>query len=157
MLPPHYYTVPRPPRLAHITRPVRSAVRARLRLVCFPLRPFPLLTSTSLPLHLPSPPSSAPPSPSLSLYATGTMERVVKEGQVATASTLARLFSNLPRVGKPVRVMVYDLHTLQNRFYLRSLLPSLFLSFSLPPFFFFRTTCTSGSTRCPVYVRLECA
>jgi hypothetical protein len=29
-----------------------------------------------------------------------------------------RLFSNLPRVGKPIRVMVYDLHTLQNRFYL---------------------------------------
>ena len=35
------------------------------------------------------------------------------------ASTLARLFSNLPRVGKPIRVMTYDLHTLQNRFYLR--------------------------------------
>lgn len=54
----------------------------------------------------------------LPYYPTGTMERVVREGQVATASTLARLFSNLPRVGKPVRVMVYDLHTLQNRFYL---------------------------------------
>ena len=95
----------------------------------------------------------------LPYYPTGTMERVLREGQVATASTLARLFSNLPRVGKPVRrllraldlgcrvssragkgldvtprqdrmraksfvcgwqvrVMVYDLHTLQNRFYL---------------------------------------
>jgi len=54
----------------------------------------------------------------LPYYPTGTMERVVREGQVATASTLARLFSNLPRVGKPTRVMVYDLHTLQNRFYL---------------------------------------
>mmetsp|Transcript_28028 Transcript_28028/g.23521 ORF Transcript_28028/g.23521 Transcript_28028/m.23521 type:complete len:321 (-) Transcript_28028:75-1037(-) len=54
----------------------------------------------------------------LAYYPTGTMERVLREGQVATASTLARLFSNLPRVGKPVRVMVYDLHTLQNRFYL---------------------------------------
>ncbi|EKX51906.1 hypothetical protein GUITHDRAFT_161462 [Guillardia theta CCMP2712] len=51
-------------------------------------------------------------------FKLGTMERVVREGQVATASTLARLFSNLPRVGKPIRVMVYDLHTLQNRFYL---------------------------------------
>ena len=27
------------------------------------------------------------------------------------------MFSNLPGVGEPVRVMVYDLHTLQNRFY----------------------------------------
>ena len=39
----------------------------------------------------------------LPYYPTGTMERVLREGQVATASTLARLFSNLPRVGKPVR------------------------------------------------------
>mmetsp|Transcript_10613 Transcript_10613/g.25198 ORF Transcript_10613/g.25198 Transcript_10613/m.25198 type:complete len:349 (-) Transcript_10613:276-1322(-) len=54
----------------------------------------------------------------LPYYPTGTMERVVREGQVATANTLARLFSNLPRIGKPIRVMVYDLHTLQNRFYL---------------------------------------
>jgi len=54
----------------------------------------------------------------LPYYPTGTMERVIKEGQVATASTLARLFSNLPRIGKPIRVAVYDLHTLQNRFYL---------------------------------------
>jgi len=54
----------------------------------------------------------------LPYYPTGTMERVTKEGQVATASTLARLFSNLPRIGKPIRVAVYDLHTLQNRFYL---------------------------------------
>jgi len=54
----------------------------------------------------------------LPYYPTGTMERVTKEGVVATASTLARLFSNLPRVGRPIRVMVYDLHTLQNRFYL---------------------------------------
>jgi len=54
----------------------------------------------------------------LPYYPTGTMERVTKEGVVATASTLARLFSNLPRVGNPIRVAVYDLHTLQNRFYL---------------------------------------
>jgi ribose-phosphate pyrophosphokinase len=54
----------------------------------------------------------------LPYYPTGTMERVVKEGQVATANTYAQLFSNLPSCGKPTRVMVYDLHTLQNRFYL---------------------------------------
>lgn len=48
----------------------------------------------------------------------GTMERVVREGQVATAATHAHLFSSLPDCGKPTRLMVYDLHTLQNRFYL---------------------------------------
>eukprot|EP01084_Bolivina_argentea_P107352 191934_1 len=54
----------------------------------------------------------------LPYYPTGTMERVVREGQVATANTYAQLFSNLPSCGKPTRVMIYDLHTLQNRFYL---------------------------------------
>lgn len=48
----------------------------------------------------------------------GTMERVIREGQVATANTHAHLFSSLPTCGKPTRLMVYDLHTLQNRFYL---------------------------------------
>ena len=50
----------------------------------------------------------------------GTMERVVKEGQVATAATYAHMFSSLPSCGRPTRLMVYDLHTLQNRFYLVS-------------------------------------
>lgn len=54
----------------------------------------------------------------LPYYPTGTMERVVTEGEVATANTLARLLSSLPACGKPTRVMLYDLHTLQNRFYL---------------------------------------
>lgn len=49
---------------------------------------------------------------------TGTMERVVREGQVATAATYAHMFSSLPNCGRPTRLMVYDLHTLQNRFYL---------------------------------------
>ena len=48
----------------------------------------------------------------------GTMERVTREGQVATAATYAHMFSSLPTCGKPTRLMVYDLHTLQNRFYL---------------------------------------
>jgi len=48
----------------------------------------------------------------------GTMERVTKEGQVATAATYAHMFSSLPNAGRPTRLMVYDLHTLQNRFYL---------------------------------------
>jgi len=48
----------------------------------------------------------------------GTMERVTKEGTVATASTYAYMFSSLPSCGRPTRLMVYDLHTLQNRFFL---------------------------------------
>eukprot|EP01038_Epipyxis_sp_PR26KG_P008996 gene8996-12136_t len=54
----------------------------------------------------------------LPYYPVGTMERVTQEGQVATASTYAQLFSHLPSCGKPTRLIVYDLHTLQNRFYL---------------------------------------
>ena len=54
----------------------------------------------------------------LPYYPVGTMERVTKEGTVATAATYAHMFSSLPSCGKPTRLMVYDLHTLQNRFYL---------------------------------------
>jgi len=49
---------------------------------------------------------------------TGTMERVTKEGTVATAATYAHMFGSLPSCGRPTRLMVYDIHTLQNRFYL---------------------------------------
>lgn len=54
----------------------------------------------------------------LPYYPVGTMERVTKEGTVATAATYAHMFSSLPSSGRPTRLMVYDLHTLQNRFYL---------------------------------------
>jgi len=54
----------------------------------------------------------------LPFYPVGTMERVITEGQVATANTYAQMFSNLPSCGKPTRLIIYDLHTLQNRFYL---------------------------------------
>ena len=56
----------------------------------------------------------------LPFYATGTMERVDigKNGVIPTANTLARLFNGLPQMGNPIRLMTYDLHTLQNRFYL---------------------------------------
>lgn len=53
----------------------------------------------------------------LPFFPTATMERVLVEGEVATAATLAKMLSNLPPIGKPARVMLYDLHTLQNRFY----------------------------------------
>ena len=48
---------------------------------------------------------------------TATMERVTKEGVVATANTTAKLLSGLPSCGTRVRFMFYDLHTLGNRFY----------------------------------------
>lgn len=36
------------------------------------------------------------------------------------------MFSNLPTCGKPTRLVIYDLHTLQNRFYLHgNTIPSL--------------------------------
>jgi hypothetical protein len=54
----------------------------------------------------------------LPFYPTATMERVVKEGVVATASTMARIFNCLPSCGRPTCLVIYDLHTLQNRFYL---------------------------------------
>lgn len=54
----------------------------------------------------------------LPFYPVGTMERVIQEGQVATANSYAQMFSNLPSCGKPTRLVIYDLHTLQNRFYL---------------------------------------
>jgi len=53
----------------------------------------------------------------LPFYPTATMERVTKEGIIATANTVAQLFCGLPSCGKPVRLLIYDLHTLQNRFY----------------------------------------
>eukprot|EP01071_Lankesteria_metandrocarpae_P003693 Lankesteria_metandrocarpae@DN3119_c1_g1_i1.p1 len=54
----------------------------------------------------------------LPFYPFGTNERVNNEGQIATASTMATLLSCLPSCGRPSRLMIYDLHTLQNRFYL---------------------------------------
>jgi phosphoribosylpyrophosphate synthetase len=68
----------------------------------------------------------------LPFYPVGTMERVVQEGQVATANTYAQMFSHLPSCGKPTRLIVYDLHTLQNRFYLHgNAIPSLQTSIPL--------------------------
>ena len=46
--------------------------------------------------------------------------------QVATANTYALLFSNLPTIGKPIRLMMYDIHALQERFYFHNAtVPSL--------------------------------
>lgn len=53
----------------------------------------------------------------LPFYPVGTMERVVFEGSIATANTYAMLFSSLPSCGKPTKLITYDIHTLQNRFF----------------------------------------
>jgi len=54
----------------------------------------------------------------LPYFPTGTMERIDEEGQIATAMTLARLFSCIPlSTFGPARIVIYDIHALQERFY----------------------------------------
>lgn len=54
----------------------------------------------------------------LPYYPTGTMERVDRDGQIATAATLAKMLSNIPmsRSG-PAQIIIFDIHALQERFY----------------------------------------
>lgn len=62
----------------------------------------------------------------LPFYPVGTNERVEQEGRVATANTYSYLLSNLPRLGKSTRLMIYDIHALQIRFYFHgNVLPTL--------------------------------
>lgn len=59
-------------------------------------------------------------------YPVGTMDRVDVEGKIATANTHALMFSSLPSCGKPARIMIYDIHSLQERFFFHSaVIPSL--------------------------------
>lgn len=51
-------------------------------------------------------------------FCTGTMERVEKLGQIATAASLARMLSNCPMGPTgPVTLVIYDIHALQEQFY----------------------------------------
>lgn len=63
----------------------------------------------------------------LPYFPTGTMERVDTEGQIATAYTLARMLSAIPLTSRgPAKLIIYDIHTLQNRFYFgESVIPLL--------------------------------
>lgn len=62
----------------------------------------------------------------LPFYPVGTNERVDEEGRVATANTYSMLLSSLPNIGRPIRLMIYDIHALQERFYFHgATLPSL--------------------------------
>jgi ribose-phosphate pyrophosphokinase len=54
----------------------------------------------------------------LPFFPTGTSERVEREGEVATAVTLARMLSNVPPSrGGPCSTLIFDIHALQERFY----------------------------------------
>ena len=54
----------------------------------------------------------------LPFFPTGTSERVEKEGEIATAVTLARILSNIPPSrGGPCSTLIFDIHALQERFY----------------------------------------
>lgn len=62
----------------------------------------------------------------LPYYPVGTMDRVDVEGKVATASTYATILSSLPSCGTPARLMIYDIHALQERFFFhKNVVPSL--------------------------------
>jgi len=54
----------------------------------------------------------------LPYYPTGTMERVDRDGQIATAATLAKMVSNVPMtLAGPAQIIIFDIHALQERFY----------------------------------------
>uniref|UniRef100_A0A7S0M3Y7 Phosphoribosyltransferase domain-containing protein n=1 Tax=Cryptomonas curvata TaxID=233186 RepID=A0A7S0M3Y7_9CRYP len=54
----------------------------------------------------------------LPFFPVGTMERVDREGEIATARTLARILSSVPPCrGGPMDLVIYDIHALQERFY----------------------------------------
>lgn len=65
----------------------------------------------------------------LPFYPTGTMERIDKEGEVATAATLSRILSATPMTPDgPVRFMIFDIHALQIRFYFQDTILPVLLS-----------------------------
>ena len=52
----------------------------------------------------------------LPFFPTGTLERIEAEGEIATASTLARMLSNIPLTrGGPASIVIFDIHALQVR------------------------------------------
>ena len=54
----------------------------------------------------------------LPFFPVGTMERVDREGEIATARTLARILSSVPPCrGGPLDLVIFDIHALQERFY----------------------------------------
>lgn len=73
----------------------------------------------------------------LAYFPTGTMERVDMEGQVATASTMARLLSATPLTAMgPTKLLIFDIHALQVWQY-RSLFIVISIVYILQVFIFF--------------------
>uniref|UniRef100_A0A5S6Q9Y1 Pribosyltran domain-containing protein n=1 Tax=Trichuris muris TaxID=70415 RepID=A0A5S6Q9Y1_TRIMR len=63
----------------------------------------------------------------LPYFPTGTMERIDVEGQIATAKSLAVMLSQIPLTASgPCYLAIFDIHSLQERFYFTSnLVPRL--------------------------------
>lgn len=63
----------------------------------------------------------------LPYFPTATMDRVAREGEIATAMSLARLFSvTPPSLHGPAWLVIFDIHALQERFYFSdSVIPRL--------------------------------
>jgi len=56
----------------------------------------------------------------LPFFPTGTMERVSRIGEVATANSLARILSTIPQSAKgPAQISIFDIHALQTQFYFK--------------------------------------
>ena len=53
----------------------------------------------------------------LPFFSTGTMDRVIEEGQIVTAKTLARMLSAIPSAACPAQIIIFDIHALQEVFY----------------------------------------
>jgi len=54
----------------------------------------------------------------LPFYPTGTMERVDREGAIATAMTLAQMLGAIPLTADgPAKIFILDIHALPERFY----------------------------------------
>jgi len=65
----------------------------------------------------------------LPFFPTGTLERMEDEGDIATASTLARMLSSIPLSrGGPTSCVIYDIHALQERFYFGDNIMPVFMS-----------------------------
>lgn len=56
----------------------------------------------------------------LPFFPSATMERVDREGTVAAADIDAHLLDTLPAPKSSITLIMYDIHTLQNRFYFRN-------------------------------------
>lgn len=53
----------------------------------------------------------------LPFFSTGTMDRIMTDGQIVTAKTLARMLSVIPMAACPAQIIIFDIHALQEQFY----------------------------------------